>query len=113
MPCPVSRLQGQAGIVIFFSFMFTGMVCYISYGDITNGSMTAELAQRSSNPVIGFLNLMIALAVGLTYPMQVRGTLARSSQHAAPRRGASAHPCPHRAPLPLKRGRVWFLSNVR
>lgn len=70
VPGEFNAVLGQAGIVIFFCFMFTGMVCYISYGDITNGSMTAELAHRSSNPLIGFLNLMIALAVGLTYPMQ-------------------------------------------
>jgi len=61
---------GQAGIVIFFCFIFTGQLCYLSYGNITSGSITAELAHRTDNPVIGLCNLMMAAAVGLTYPIQ-------------------------------------------
>lgn len=61
---------GQAGVVIFICFIFTGQLCYLSYGAITSGSITAELAHRSDNPVIGLCNLMMAAAVGLTYPIQ-------------------------------------------
>ena len=46
------------------------LLCYLSYGNITSGSITAELTHRSNNPVISFLNLTIASAVMLTYPIQ-------------------------------------------
>ena len=39
-------------------------------GEITNGSITAELGHRTQNHVLNFLNLLIAVAVGLTYPLQ-------------------------------------------
>lgn len=61
---------GQAGAVIAFCFLFTGQICYVSYGNITSGSITAELAHRSDNPIISLCNLMMAAAVGLTYPIQ-------------------------------------------
>eukprot|EP00040_Diaphanoeca_grandis_P033285 m.203623 g.203623 ORF g.203623 m.203623 type:complete len:421 (+) comp32857_c0_seq1:356-1618(+) len=69
-PTEFNNVLRQAGIVVFFCFIFTGMLCYLSYGDITNGSITAELAHRSLNPIVACLNVLIALAVGLTYPMQ-------------------------------------------
>eukprot|EP00041_Stephanoeca_diplocostata_P013805 m.244497 g.244497 ORF g.244497 m.244497 type:complete len:355 (-) comp19473_c0_seq6:733-1797(-) len=70
-PKQFNTVLSQAGIVIFFCFFFTGLLCYVSYGHITSGSMTAELAERTSNPIIGLCNVMMAVAVALTYPMQV------------------------------------------
>jgi len=69
-PSEFNHVLRQSGIVVFMCYILTGMLCYLSYGDITNGSITAELAHRSINPIIASLNVLIALAVGLTYPMQ-------------------------------------------
>ena len=61
------QVLGQASVVIFACFIFTGQLCYLSYGEINSGSITAELASRSNNPIILLCNLMMALAVALTY----------------------------------------------
>lgn len=61
---------GHAGVVIFVCFIMTGELCYLSYGEITSGSITAELAHRTDNPIIGLCNVMMAAAVLLTYPIQ-------------------------------------------
>lgn len=45
-------------------FIMTGLICYIAFGDINNGSITAELGHRTNNHVLNFLNLLIAVAVG-------------------------------------------------
>jgi len=60
----------QAGLVVLACFFMTGLICYIAFGDINNGSITAELGHRTQNHVLNFLNLLIAVAVGLTYPLQ-------------------------------------------
>eukprot|EP00039_Didymoeca_costata_P024702 m.11182 g.11182 ORF g.11182 m.11182 type:complete len:418 (+) comp4392_c0_seq1:289-1542(+) len=69
-PSEFRQAINQAGIVMFACFMLTGMVCYIAFGAMTNGSITAELGHRTHNHVLAILNLLIVLAVGLTYPIQ-------------------------------------------
>ena len=61
----------NAGFITFyFVFMLIGVLSYISFSPIDSGSMTAVLREFYVGWPVDSINVMVALAVLLTYPLQ-------------------------------------------
>jgi len=64
----------QAMGTVFGMLLSVGFLCYLAFGDVADIPITAELLQRSAvdAPVTEFVNILLGVAVFLTFPLQMR-----------------------------------------
>jgi amino acid permease len=54
----------------YIFFMSVGLFCYLSFSSITSSSITAAIGTYYQGTLVKAVNLLVAVAVGLTYPVQ-------------------------------------------
>lgn len=59
---------------VFTMLLSVGLLCYLAFGDLADVPITVELLQRSAvdAPAIEFVNILLGIAVFLTFPLQMR-----------------------------------------
>mmetsp|Transcript_23975 Transcript_23975/g.36277 ORF Transcript_23975/g.36277 Transcript_23975/m.36277 type:complete len:493 (+) Transcript_23975:106-1584(+) len=76
-PANFGRVFGASMICVTFTFCLVSSICVITFGEVTNGSITAFLLQKQQDLEDGALfwillsNIVVSISVMLTYPLQL------------------------------------------
>ena len=62
------KVVNWAFLTFYVFFMAVGLFCYLSFSSITSSSITAAVGAYYDGTLVKAVNLLVALAVGFTYP---------------------------------------------